>query len=212
MNRINYDKVMQEIIQKEKEPGHVPALLLHSCCGPCSSAVLERLTPDFELTVFYYNPNIWPEEEYYKRVQEQERLIRSFPAVNPIHFLAGEYIPADFYQAAKGLEDAPEGGARCRECFRLRLTEAARKAAELQMDYFTTTLTVSPLKNAEVLNAVGEEIAADYPGLRFLPSDFKKRNGYKRSCELSAEFGMYRQDYCGCIFSYRERHPEDAKS
>ena len=208
MNRINYDKVMQDIIKREKESGQVPALLLHSCCGPCSSAVLERLTPDFELTVFYYNPNIFPEEEYYKRVEEQERLINAFPAVYPIHFMAGEYIPADFYKAVNGLEKEPEGGARCRECFRLRLQEAARKAHELEMDYFTTTLTVSPLKNAAVLNALGEEIARDYEGLAFLPSDFKKRNGYKRSCELSADYDMYRQDYCGCIFSLRERHPE----
>ena len=122
--------------------------------------------------------------------------------------MAGEYIPADFYKAVNGLEKEPEGGARCRECFRLRLQEAARKAHELEMDYFTTTLTVSPLKNAAVLNALGEEIARDYEGLAFLPSDFKKRNGYKRSCELSADYDMYRQDYCGCIFSLRERHPE----
>lgn len=208
MNRINYDKAMQEIIKKEKESGHVPALLLHSCCGPCSSAVLERLTTDFELTVFYYNPNIYPEEEYHKRVEEQERLINAFPAVYPIRFIAGEYIPADFYKTVNGLEKEPEGGSRCLECFRLRLREAAEKAQELHMDYFTTTLTVSPLKNAEVLNALGEEIARDYEGLSFLPSDFKKRNGYKRSCELSAEYDMYRQDYCGCVFSMRERHPD----
>ncbi len=199
---------MQEIITKEKESGHVPALLLHSCCGPCSSAVLERLTPDFELTVFYYNPNIYPAEEYYKRVEEQKRLINAFPAVHPIHFVAGDYFPADFHEAVKGLEKEPEGGARCRECFRLRLQEAARTAHELHMEYFTTTLTISPLKNAAVLNALGEEIAEGYEGLSFLPSDFKKRNGYKRSCELSAEYGMYRQDYCGCVFSLRERHPE----
>ncbi|MBQ6362165.1 MAG: epoxyqueuosine reductase QueH [Lachnospiraceae bacterium] len=199
---------MQEIIKKEKESGHVPALLLHSCCGPCSSAVLERLTTDFELTVFYYNPNIYPEEEYHKRVEEQERLINAFPAVYPIRFIAGEYIPADFYKTVNGLEKEPEGGSRCLECFRLRLREAAEKAQELHMDYFTTTLTVSPLKNAEVLNALGEEIARDYEGLSFLPSDFKKRNGYKRSCELSAEYDMYRQDYCGCVFSMRERHPD----
>ena len=208
MNRINYDKAMQEIIKKEKESGHVPALLLHSCCGPCSSAVLERLTTDFELTVFYYNPNIYPEEEDHKRVEEQERLINAFPAVYPIRFIAGEYIPADFYKTVNGLEKEPEGGSRCLECFRLRLREAAEKAQELHMDYFTTTLTVSPLKNAEVLNALGEEIARDYEGLSFLPSDFKKRNGYKRSCELSAEYDMYRQDYCGCVFSMRERHPD----
>ena len=165
--------------------------------------MLEYLSQYFAVTVFYYNPNISPREEYEKRVEEIRRLIRELPALHPIQFVEGEYHPEDFYEMAKGLEDVPEGGERCFRCYRLRMEEAARRAAEGGFDYFTTTLTISPLKNAEKLNEIGEMLSGIYP-VRHLPSDFKKKNGYKRSVELSAEYGLYRQNYCGCVFSRRE--------
>ncbi len=189
--------------------GRVPTLLLHSCCAPCSSYVLEYLSHFFSITVFYYNPNIYPEEEYFRRVEEQKRLVSEMPLPRPVRFLEGYFDPSEFYEAVRGKEHIPEGGERCLACFRLRLDAAARLAAEQSFDYFTTTLTISPLKNASALNEIGETLAAEY-GARWLPSDFKKRNGYKRSVELSAEYGLYRQDYCGCVFSKRER--EQAKS
>ncbi len=204
MNRRNYQKELEAIIKQNENRSRVPRLFLHSCCGPCSSYVLEYLSQYFEITVFYYNPNISPKEEYEKRVQEQQRLIEQMPAVYPIHMEAGPYEPERFYEAAKGLEQEPEGGTRCERCFRLRLEETARRAAEGGFDYFTTTLTISPLKNADVLNEIGEVVSALYP-VKHLPSDFKKKNGYKRSVELSAEYGLYRQDYCGCEFSRRDR-------
>lgn len=204
MNRRNYQKELEVIIKQNENRSRVPRLFLHSCCGPCSSYVLEYLSQYFEITVFYYNPNISPKEEYEKRVQEQQRLIEQMPAVYPIHMEAGPYEPERFYEAAKGLEQEPEGGTRCERCFRLRLEETARRAAEGGFDYFTTTLTISPLKNADVLNEIGEVVSTLYP-VKHLPSNFKKKNGYKRSVELSAEYGLYRQDYCGCEFSRRDR-------
>ncbi len=186
-----------------------PSLLLHSCCAPCSSYVLEYLSRYFRITVLYYNPNIYPEEEYFRRTEEQQRLIREMPLPNPVQFLEGRFEPAEFYTAIRGLEHIPEGGDRCRACFRLRLDEAARIASERGFDYFTTTLTISPLKNAAALNEIGEALADEY-GVRWLPSDFKKKNGYKRSIELSAEYDLYRQDYCGCVFSKREREHQKA--
>ena len=204
MNRVNYQREMEGILRELPESGRVPSLLLHSCCGPCSSAVMERLTPHFEVTVFYYNPNIYPPEEYTHRVREQERLIAAFPAVHPIHFLEGEYRPEDFYAMAKGWENEPEGGERCFRCYEQRLRETANKAAAGGFDYYTTTLTVSPLKNAQKLNEIGMRVAEETGGeVCWLPSDFKKKGGYTRSCELSEEFGMYRQDYCGCVYSLR---------
>ena len=196
---------MEREIQRFEKEGRVPRLLLHSCCGPCSTACMERLTEHFDVTVFYYNPNIYPEEEYLHRVAEQERLIAAFPHTHPLHFMAGEYHPEDFYSAVKGLEKEPEGGARCIRCFELRLRATMEAAREGGFDYFTTTLSISPLKNSEDLNRVGEALAQEMEthDLRYLVSDFKKKNGYARSCELSAEYGMYRQDYCGCVFSLR---------
>lgn len=202
MNRINYQKEMEKIIARHDRAGEVPTVLLHSCCGPCSSAVMERLTSHFEVTVFYFNPNIYPEEEYWHRIREQERLISLFPAVHPIHFLAGEYHPEDFYEMAKGYERAPEGGERCFRCYRQRLTATARAAKEGNFDYFTTTLSVSPMKDSQKLNAIGGEVAEEWQ-VNYLFSDFKKKNGYQRSVELSAQYGMYRQNYCGCVFSLR---------
>ena len=204
MNRRNYQKELEKIIERQTDESRVPRLLLHSCCAPCSSYVLEYLSQYFEITVFYYNPNISPKEEYEKRVEEQRRLIEAMPAVHPIRLEAGPYEPERFYQASRGHEQDPEGGERCFSCYRLRLEEAARMAQAGGYDYFTTTLTISPLKNAEKLNEIGEELEGIYE-VRHLPSDFKKKNGYKRSVELSAEYGLYRQDYCGCVFSRRER-------
>ncbi|MDE6747157.1 MAG: epoxyqueuosine reductase QueH, partial [Oscillospiraceae bacterium] len=178
--------------------------LLHSCCAPCSSAVLEYLSEYFSITVLYFNPNIYPEEEFLHRIAEQKRLIAELPCKNPVSFEEHGWQQERFYAAVKGLEDIREGGERCFACYRLRLEETARLAAEGGYDYFTTTLSVSPYKNAAKLNEIGEELAEKY-GVQHLPSDFKKKNGYKRSIELSQEYGLYRQDYCGCIFSQRER-------
>lgn len=204
MNRRNYQKELEQVINGQEKAGRTPSLLLHSCCAPCSSYVLEYLSKYFQITVFYYNPNIYPPSEYKEREAEQERLIKEMEFVHPVRFLSGTYCPEEFYQAAKGLEQEPEGGKRCTECFRLRLTEAAKAAINGGFDYFTTTLTISPLKDAQRLNELGEEIGKEY-GVPFLNSDFKKKNGYRRSTELSAEYGLYRQDYCGCVYSMRER-------
>lgn len=203
MNR-NYQRELDTLIGKLEETGRVPTLLLHSCCAPCSSYVLEYLSGYFEITVFYYNPNIYPEEEYRKRAAEQEELIRKMPLRHPVSFLEGDFDKGRFYEAVRGVEEIPEGGERCRRCFCLRLSETARLAAERGFDFFTTTLTISPLKHAGTLNEIGEKLAAEY-GVSWLASDFKKRNGYKRSTELSREYGLYRQNYCGCVFSRRER-------
>ncbi len=200
MNQKNYQKELEKFIMKNCNESRVPRLLLHSCCAPCSSYVLEYLSQYFEITVFYYNPNIFPEEEYVTRAEEQRRLIEALPAKYPIRLEVGAYEPERFYSMAKGLEREPEGGERCFGCYRLRLEEAAKLAAEGGYDCFTTTLTISPLKNAGKLNEIGEELAGIYQ-VAHLPSDFKKKNGYKRSVELSAEYGLYRQNYCGCVFS-----------
>ena len=207
MTKRNYQKELDAVIEQVTKEGRVPSLLLHSCCGPCSSYVLEYLSRYFAITVFYYNPNIYPPEEYEHRVKEQQRFIAECTFDHPVQFVAGDYEPELFYDAVRTLEDCPEGGERCFVCYRLRLAEAAKLADELGCDYFTTTLSISPHKNAAKLNEIGEELAG-ITKARHLPSDFKKRGGYKRSVELSAEHGMYRQDYCGCVFSYRERHPE----
>ena len=189
------------------DPLDPPRLLLHSCCAPCSSSVLEQLSRHFGVTVLYYNPNIYPREEYAFRKEEQQRFIREYPFVNPVDFLDAEYEPAQFYEVVKGLEQEPERGGRCTVCYRLRLRRTAREAARGGFSYFATTLTLSPLKDAVRLNRIGaeeaallrEEMGAAAP--RWLPSDFKKRNGYLRSIEISKACGMYRQEYCGCEFS-----------
>jgi epoxyqueuosine reductase len=203
MVKRNYQKEMEEVIKKEEREGHVPTLLLHSCCAPCSSAVLEKLMDYFRITILYYNPNISPKEEYEKRVKELKHLLGEIPQKYPVSLIEGEYEPEQFYDAVRGLEDIPEGGERCFACYRLRLEEAAEYAARLGSDYFTTTLTISPLKNTAKLNEIGEELAEKY-GVKCLPSDFKKKEGYKRSIELSAQYGLYRQDFCGCEFSKKE--------
>jgi len=202
--KINYQKKLDALISDLQKSGEIPKLLLHSCCAPCSSYVLEYLSQYFKITVFYYNPNIYPEEEYSRRVEEQKRLINSMPAKNKIDFIERGYDPQEFYDCVKGLEHIPEGGERCFACYRLRLERAAELAKELGADYFTTTLSISPYKNAAKLNEISEELGELY-SVSALPADFKKREGYKRSCQLSAEYGLYRQDYCGCVFSKRER-------
>jgi len=210
MNKRNYQRELEQVIEKLSKEGVVPRLLLHSCCAPCSSYVLEYLSHYFSITVFYYNPNIYPPEEYDKRAEEQQRFIRELPVGHPVSFLRGDYEAERFYEMAKGLEQVPEGGERCFGCYRLRLEKAAEVARAGDFDYFTTTLSISPLKNAEKLNEIGEQLAKDYQ-VPYLFSDFKKKNGYKRSIELSAQYGLYRQDYCGCIYSMRERRLESQK-
>ncbi len=198
---MNYQKELEKLIDKIKAEDKVPKLLLHSCCAPCSSYVLEYLSEYFEITVFYYNPNIYPDTEYEKRVEEQQNLISGMNVKHPITFLAGNYDKQLFYDMAKGLEEVKEGGSRCFACYELRLREAASVAKRGGFDYFTTTLSISPLKNASKLNEIGLKLADEY-GVEYLVSDFKKKNGYKRSIELSNLYNLYRQDYCGCEFSY----------
>ena len=177
--------------------------MLHSCCAPCSSSVLEYLSAYSDITEVYFNPNRSPESEYVKRVNEVKRLIAEMPSCSQVRFMEGRYEPQEFYSCAKGLEEEPEGGERCLKCFRLRLKEAARAAKEINADYVCTTLTISPLKNADNLNRIGKE-EAEKLGIKWLPSDFKKKNGYKRSIELSDEYNLFRQNYCGCVFSKRD--------
>ena len=209
MNKINYQKELEHLI--DKLPDHHRRLFLHSCCAPCSSYCLEYLRQYFDVTVFYYNPNISFLEEYRHRVEELKRLVSTLneeakgsEMLNQIALLEGTYEPEKFFEATKGLEDCPEGGERCFICYELRLREAARLAAEGGYDFFTTTLTISPLKNAQKLNEIGSQLAEEYH-VACLPSGFKKKGGYLRSIELSRQYDLYRQDYCGCVFSKRER-------
>lgn len=203
----NYQKILDEMIAGLEEKGEVPKLLLHSCCAPCSSYVLEYLSNYFYITVLYYNPNIYPEDEYYHRAAEQKRFIKEFPTKYPVTYVEGNFEPEHFYETVKGYENIREGGERCFRCYELRLREAAEYAKKLNCDYFTTTLSISPMKNAAKLNEIGGRLAEEY-GIPYLYSDFKKRDGYKRSTVISAEYGMYRQDYCGCVFSKREREEQ----
>ncbi|MBO5883233.1 MAG: epoxyqueuosine reductase QueH [Clostridia bacterium] len=200
----NYQLLMEKTIRENMERGRRPSLLLHSCCAPCSSYVLEYLASVFDITLFFYNPNISPKEEYLFRAEELSRLVEEMKLRDNVKIIEGEYDPSVFYSATKGMEELPEGGERCRVCYRLRLKEAARVASEGNFDYFTTTLSISPYKNAEWLNAIGEE-EGQAVGVPYLFSDFKKRGGYLRSCELSQEYGLYRQDFCGCIYSKLEK-------
>lgn len=220
MNHRNYQKELDRIIEKiGADEKCAPTLFLHSCCAPCSSYVLEYLREYFRITVFYFNPNITEDAEYRKRVAEQKRLIAAYNekmtnTVNVdcrkgvqeggylIEVIEGDYEPQRFFEMAKGLEQCPEGGERCFACYKLRLEETAKRAQAGRYDYFTTTLSISPLKNAAKLNEIGEMLAQEY-GVAWLPSDFKKKDGYKRSIELSKEYDLYRQDYCGCVYSKR---------
>ena len=196
MKSENYDKSLQKIIDENIKKGVRPTMLLHSCCAPCSSACIERLKEGFDLTVYYYNPNIDTDEEYELRAKEQKRLCETLG----IKTVSEEHRSAEFYAAASGFENEPEGGKRCEKCFALRLKKTAEYAKEKGLDCFATTLTVSPLKNAALINAIGEK-AAEEKGIKYIPSDFKKRNGYLRSIELSKVYSLYRQNYCGCVYS-----------
>lgn len=210
MSKRNYQRELEQLISGI-EPGHVPSLLLHACCAPCSSYCLEYLSQYFSITVLFYNPNISPAAEYQKRVDEIKRLISELPAKNKISLIEGRYLPEEFYTSVKGLENEPEGGKRCHVCYELRLHEAAVVAKELGYDYFTTTLSISPLKDADKLNEIGKKLSDEY-AISYLYSDFKKKNGYKRSIELSKEYKLYRQNFCGCVFSKREAGNEKETS
>lgn len=198
----NYQKELDRLIA---ELDHKPTLLLHSCCGPCSSYVLEYLSEYFEITVYYYNPGIYPEEEYIKRLDNQKALLE---ATGYAVLLDNGYDHSEYLEAVKGFENAPEGGKRCEICFRQRIFKTAEAAKINGFEYFTTTLTVSPHKNAELINEISSEAERLY-GVKHLPSDFKKKEGYKRSVELSKKYGLYRQDYCGCEFSIRNEQEKD---
>lgn len=196
----NFQKELEKKLADIKAAGKVPRLLLHSCCAPCSSYVIEYLSQYFKITVFYYNPNISMQEEYLKRVEEQKRFIREFPAKYGVDFIEGDYDTDNFYKNVKGYESCPEGGERCFICYEMRLRKTAEKALEGGFDYFTTTLTISPLKKSVKLNEIGYKLSQEY-GVEYLLSDFKKKEGYKRSIELSKEYNLYRQNFCGCVYS-----------
>ena len=203
MNKVNYQKELDQIIEQIQKEDKVPTLLMHSCCAPCSSYCLSYLAEYFRITIFYYNPNISPAYEYEKRVQEQKRLIKELPVKHAISFAEGKYDPEIFYKMAEGLEDVKEGGSRCFRCYEMRQREAALYAKEHGFDYFTTTLSVSPHKNAQKLNEIGLRLAQEYDQ-PYLVSDFKKKGGYLKSIELSKEYHLYRQNYCGCEFSKKQ--------
>lgn len=215
MNKVNYQLVMENIIKENcLEKGQIkeklPTLLLHSCCAPCSSYCLAVLSQYFKVTVFYYNPNIYPPEEYEMRAKEQQRFINEYPMSNEVRFVEGPYDTESFYNMAKGLEKVPEGGERCFKCYELRLRESAKYALDNGFDFFTTTLSISPLKNAQKLNEIGKQLEEEF-GVKYLYSDFKKKEGYKKSTEISNEYGMYRQYYCGCVYSKKQRDDEIAQ-
>ncbi len=196
MEKVNYDKKTEEVINSLSGK---PTLLLHSCCAPCSTACLERLFPYFNITVFYFNPNITESKEYYIRLDEQKRFLQEVYG-DKVKLIEGRYLSREFFDMAEGLEKEPEGGKRCYKCYEMRLNETAITAKRENFDYFCTTLSVSPHKNAEWINEIGNAIGEQY-GVKFLPSDFKKQNGYKKSIDLSKEYNLYRQNYCGCIYS-----------
>lgn len=201
MQNINYDKKMEEIIKENKDKGKRPRILLQVCCAPCSSQVLTRLRKDFQVDIFYYNPNIYPPEEYDKRAQTVESLVSAMALESKV--IIAENKPEDFYSYVEGRKDDVEGGESCYRCYELRLRETVRLAKEKGYDYFTTSLSISPYKNSKWLNEIGEKLEKEY-GISYLYSDFKKKNGYKSSIELSKKYHLYRQDYCGCVFSYKE--------
>lgn len=211
MNKINYNDVLNNTIKEIQSKNTTPTLLLHSCCAPCSSFVLKKLSPHFNITIFYYNPNISPKKEYEKRKLEEINFIKKlnktkeFNNKYDIKFLDCDYNENTFFDCVKGLENEREGGKRCKVCYKLRLEETAKKAKENNFDYFSTTLTVSPYKNSQILNEIGNILSEEY-NVKYLFSDFKKENGYKTSIELSKENNLYRQDYCGCVFSLKERN------
>lgn len=201
--KTNYQLILDKEIEKIRASVKKPTLLLQACCAPCSSYVLEYLTSIFDITMYFYNPNISPEKEYMFRLEELRRLVDEMPLADEVKVIGAEYEPEVFYAMAKGMEELPEGGERCFKCYELRLRKTAEAAKEGGYDYFSTTLSISPHKNAAKLNEIGGYLSQEL-GVAYLFSDFKKRGGYKRSCELSEEYGLYRQDYCGCVYSKAE--------
>ena len=199
-NILNFQQWLDSKIWEITKKNLVPELLLHSCCAPCSSYVIEYLSQYFSITIFFYNPNIHPEEEYHRRLSDQKRLIKLLSVKNKVNFMEGKYEPEIFFEKIEGLENEPESGKRCLKCFYLRLDKTAQRARDLKIPYFTTTLTISPHKDALAINGIGNKIADKYQ-LKYLFSDFKKKNGFKRSIILSNQYGLYRQNYCGCVFS-----------
>ncbi|MBE6825164.1 MAG: epoxyqueuosine reductase QueH [Ruminococcaceae bacterium] len=199
MNR-NYQKELDALIQQNKTQGITPKLMLHACCACCASYVLEYLSEHFEIYLLYYNPNITEKSEYDYRYSELERLVSQMPLKGKVNIVECEYDPQRYLEKVKGLENEPERGSRCSVCFDMRLSYTAKYALEYGCDYFATTLTISPLKNSSIINSIGEEVSKK-SGAKYLPTDFKKKNGYKRSIELSNEYNLYRQNYCGCVFS-----------
>lgn len=205
--KINYEILMEKQLKEIEKTGIKPKLLLHSCCAPCSSAILEFLQNYFDITVYFYNPNITFEEEYYKRLNEQREYHEK--REYSIRVIEGNYDPKeDFFKQVKGLEDRREGRERCFKCYTLRMEATAQKAKELGFDYFSTVLSISPLKNAQWINEIGEKLSKKY-GIKFLNGDFKKKNRYLRSIEISRKYELYRQDYCGCVFSKMEREAKE---
>ncbi len=202
---INYQKQLEKLIEGLGD--RRPSLLLHACCAPCSSYCIEYLSRYFDITLFFYNPNITVKDEYEKRAGELRRLTEVMPLSSKVRVAEGEYEPQKFFEMSKGLENVAEGGERCFKCYELRLRETAAAAKEHGFDYFSTTLSISPLKNAGKLNEIGGRLSEEY-GVAYLFSDFKKNNGYKRSIELSKEYNLYRQNYCGCVYSKKQRDAE----
>lgn len=202
-NRINYQRELEKLISEVCGTGKRPVVFLHSCCGPCSSYVLEYLTQYFDVLLYFYNPNIHPEEEYKKRLEAQKKVIEKIPFSGSVTLVEGEYNTKDFFDSVKGLENEPEGGLRCEKCIEMRMRDTAIKAIQYKTDFFATTLTVSPHKNALYINKTGNEIETEHK-IAYLISDFKKKNGYKRSIELCREYDIYRQQYCGCVYSFRQ--------
>ncbi len=204
LKQLNDYQKMEEQLREVDALEHTPSILLHSCCAPCSSHVISVLSPHFDITILYYNPNIEPYEEYLKRKEEEIRFIGEYPATNKLDIIDCDYDNDKFHDAVKGMEDLKEGGSRCFICYELRLLKTAEMAKELGYDYFATTLSVSPYKNSKKLNEIGLKLSEEYD-VKYLISDFKKKNGYKHSIELSKEYNLYRQDYCGCIYSKKDR-------
>lgn len=198
--KVNYQLMLDKTLDELKASERRPSLLLHACCAPCSSYVLEYLSKYFQITLFFYNPNISPREEYDARYAELRRLVRETGLEGEVDFVDSDYEPQRFFEIARGLEELPEGGERCRKCYALRLEKTASAAQSGGFDYFTTTLSISPHKRADWLCEIGEELSLRY-GVSYLFSDFKKRGGYLRSCQLSELYGLYRQDFCGCVYS-----------